>query len=89
MCTLGCNAWKHVPYLCMVQALLQARQVGEGGHNAGPQGSTDITDASMHSLKVSMFALSWGPHQSQQLHQGNCVRSGLSHEIWTCYQHLW
>lgn len=61
---LDYNAWKHIDYLCMVQALLQARQVGEGGHNAGPQGCTDFIDASAHSVKVSMFALAWGTHQS-------------------------
>ena len=58
-----CNACQHFSYLHMMQVMLQARQVGEGGDNAGPQGSTDVMYASAHSVKVGVFALAWGPHQ--------------------------
>ncbi|KAA6423994.1 MAG: hypothetical protein FRX49_05953 [Trebouxia sp. A1-2] len=40
--------------LCLMQALLQAWQVGQGGHHASPQGSTDVTDASAYPVKVKV-----------------------------------
>lgn len=57
-----------------MQALLQAWQVGQGGHHAGLQGSTDVTDASAYPVKVYMLAFPWGPHQPHQLqHQHSIV----------------
>lgn len=60
--------------LCLMQALLQAWQVGQGGHHASPQGSTDVTDASAYPVKVCMLAFPWGPHQSHQLQQNRHSR---------------
>ncbi len=53
--------------LCLMQALLQAWQVGQGGHHAGLQGSTDVSDASAYPVKVGMLAFPRGPHQPHQL----------------------